>query len=71
MNQNKNETSDQSINLLQMLAAFLCGETQIVPEIQGISIFFHSFIKFGQEKSLINFIQHISMNDSSTEGEIG
>ena len=54
-----------------MLAAFLCGETQIVPEIEGISIFFHSFIKFGQEKSLINFIQHISMNDSSTEGEIG
>ncbi len=26
-------TSDQSIDLLQMLAAFLCGGTQILPEI--------------------------------------
>jgi hypothetical protein len=63
-----NKTSDQSVNLLQILAAFLCGETQIVPEIQGISILFHSFMKIGQEKSLKNFIQHISMNDSSTKG---
>ncbi len=29
------KTSDQSINLLQMLAAFLCGETQFVPEIHN------------------------------------
>jgi hypothetical protein len=44
-------TSDQSINLLQMLAALLCGEKQIVPEIYGKSIFLMIFMKFGQEKS--------------------
>ncbi len=50
-----------------MFAAFLCGETQIVPEIYGISIFFIFFMKFGQEKSLKNFIHYISMNDCSSK----
>ena len=57
-------TSDQSINLLQMLAAFLCGETQIVPEIQGISIFFHSFMKFGQNK--LNIHVFLTLKEGST-----
>ncbi len=46
-----NKTIDQGINLLQMLAAFHCGEMQIVPEIHEFSIFFITFMKFGQEKS--------------------
>jgi hypothetical protein len=62
----KTYTSDQIINLLQMLAVskVFSGETQIVPEIHELSIFFIIFMKFGQEKSLKNFIQYISMNDS-------
>jgi hypothetical protein len=47
-------TSDQSINLLQMLAAFLCGETQIVPEIYGIIIFFQNFHEIWTREILIN-----------------
>jgi hypothetical protein len=36
---------------IAMLAAFLCGETRIVPQIHEFSIFFTIFMKFGHEKS--------------------
>jgi hypothetical protein len=47
-----------------MLAASLCGETQIVPEIHGISKFFIIFMNFGQDKfffcpNLIKFTQYV------------
>jgi hypothetical protein len=51
------ETSDQRINVLQMLATFLCEETQIVPKIHGIIIFYHNFHEIWTRQILKEFFQ--------------